>query len=340
MKWLWNRIAIDLGTAATRVVAENRGLVVDEPSVVAVSAENPDAERVLCVGSDAKHMLGKTPANIRTIRPLRNGAIVNINAAGAMLKQFIRRASNGHRLPRTEAIVAVPAGITPIEMHAVRESLVSAGARRVLPVESPLAAAVGAGLPVTEPTCSMVVDIGEGTTEVAVISLAGLVTMRTIKVAGGQMDGAIQQYIRQRYSLLIGEHMAEQIKIQIGCASLDPVPTAAFDLKGRDLATGIPKVLRIDAAEIHAAIGDPLNAVIKTIQRALEDIPPELSADVLERGILLTGGGALLQNMQQRLHDDMNLPVTIPENPLTTVALGAAKLLDNRNGLQQFIRRQ
>lgn len=340
MNWFSNRLAIDLGTTKTLLYAEDRGVVINEPSMVAVRHRSGSDDVLLAVGTEAKRMLGRTPPDIQVIRPLRDGAIAHLEAACAMLKHFIRTARNGRRFARLEVVIAVPAGITPIEVRAVQEAAESAGARKVTLVDASVAAALGAGLPVTDPTCSMVVDVGGGTTEVSVLSLAGVVSSHSVKTAGDAIDFAIQNYIKRRYNLLIGEITAEILKTQIGDACPDPAEPEQIDVKGRDLASGIPKVLRIDSVEIAGAMAEPVAAIVKTVCAALEDIPPELSADVIERGILLSGGGALLRNLDTRLTQEVGLPLTVPEDPRKTVILGAARLLGRVNGFKTLMVRQ
>jgi rod shape-determining protein MreB len=336
MKSFSSHLAIDLGTVNTLLYAKGRGIVVNEPSVVAIRLGNDLKEQPLAVGAEARSMLGKTPDHIRIIRPLRNGCIANIEAACVMLKHLIDKACSSHKFTRLQTVIAVPSGLTQIELQAVIESAKSAGVHKVVLIEGTVAAALGAGLPVTEPTCSMVVDIGGGTTEVAVISLAGVVSSRSIKVAGDLMDMAIQKYIKRNYNFLIGNRWAERIKTAIGNAYPDPQHVDTLDIKGRDLKSGVPRILRLDSQEIRTAIAEQIATIVQTVRAALEDIPPELSADVIDRGILLTGGGALLKNMDKFLGQEVGLPMTVPEDPLSTVVIGAAKLLENLNGLTQF----
>jgi rod shape-determining protein MreB len=336
MKSFSSHLAIDLGTVNTLLYVKDRGIVVNEPSVVAVGLGDDLKERLLAVGSEAKSMLGKTPDHIRVIRPLRDGSIANIEATCAMLKHLIDKACNSRKFSRLQTVITVPSGITQIELQAVIKSAKSAGVHRVILIEGTVAAAIGAGLPVTEPACSMVVDVGGGTTEVAVISLAGVVSCRSIKVAGDQMDAAIQKYIKRSYNLLIGNRSAELIKTAIGNAYPDPQNMDSADIKGRDLNSGVPRILRLDSQEIRTAIAEQIGTIVQTVRAALEDIPPELFADVIDRGILLTGGGALLKNLDKLLGEEVGLPMTVPEDPLSTVVTGAAKLLENLNGLTQF----
>ena len=330
-------LAIDLGTANTLVYVKGKGIVLMEPSVVAVSVDHRSKNRVLAVGSDAKKMLGRTPGNIVAIRPMRDGVIADFEVTEAMLRYFIHKVHNRRTFVRPRIIIAVPSGITQVEKRAVKESAESAGAREVFLIEEPMAAAIGANLPITEPTCNMVVDIGGGTTEVAVISLAGIVYSRSVRVAGDKMDSAIIQYIKRKYNLLIGEMTSEMIKMTIGNASPDPQDLETIEVKGRDLASGIPKILSIDSEEIRVAISEQIDSIIETVKIALEQTPPELSADIVDRGIILTGGGALLKNLDKFLRDETSLPITIAEDPLTTVALGSGKALDNIDILKQVV---
>ena len=331
-----NDLAIDLGTANTLVYVKGKGIVLSEPSVVAVRLDRTK-NRVLAVGSEAKKMLGRTPGNIVAIRPMRDGVIADFEVTEAMLRHFITKVHNRRRLVRPRIIIAVPSGITQVEKRAVRESAESAGAREVFLIEEPMAAAIGAGLPVTEPTCNMVVDIGGGTTEVAVISLAGIVYSRSLRVAGDKMDEAIMQYIKRKYNLLIGERTAEIIKTAIGNACPDPQDLETIEVKGRDLLSGIPKILAIDDEEIRIAISEQIDAIVETVKIALEQTPPELAADIVDRGIVLTGGGALLKNLDTLLMEESGLPVTVTEDPLSTVALGSGQAIDSIDILKQVM---
>jgi len=330
-----NDLAIDLGTANTLVYVKGKGIVMREPSVVAVRTDNRSKNRVLAVGKEAKSMLGRTPGNIVAIRPLRDGVIADFEVTEAMLRHFIRKVHNRRAFIRPRIIIAVPSGITQVEKRAVRESAESAGAREVFLIEEPMAAAIGAGLPITEPTCNMVVDIGGGTTEVAVISLAGIVYSRSIRVAGDKMDNAIVQYIKRKYNLLIGEPTAELIKTAIGNAYPDPENLETVEVKGRDLVSGIPKILAIDSEEIRIAISEQIDAIVESVKIALEQTPPELAADIVDRGIVLTGGGALLKNFDKLLREECGLPITVTEDPLSTVALGSGMALDSIDILKQ-----
>lgn len=337
-------LAIDLGTANTLVYVKGRGIALSEPSVVAVYTDNMMRSKVLAVGADAKKMVGRTPANITAIRPMREGVIADFEVTEAMLKHFIQKVHDSRRLMsffksllRPRIIIAVPSGITQVEKRAVRESAERAGAREVFLLEEPMAAALGAGLPITEPTCNMIVDIGGGTTEVAVISLAGIVYSRSLRVAGDKMDESIMQYIKRKYDLLIGERTAEMIKISIGNAYPDPEHIETIDIKGRDLVTGIPKILSIDSEEVRFAISEQIDAIVDTVQIALEQTPAELSADIVDTGIVMAGGGAQLKNLDTLLKKKTGLPVRVTENPLSTVALGSGMVLDSIEILRQVV---
>jgi rod shape-determining protein MreB len=332
-----NDLAIDLGTANTLVYVKGKGIVLNEPSVVAVSTDHRSKNRVLAVGLEARNMLGKTPGNIVAIRPMRDGVIADFEVTEAMLRYFIRKVHNRRSFIRPRIIIAVPSGITQVEKRAVRESAESAGAREVFLVEEPMAAAIGANLPITEPTCNMVVDIGGGTTEVAVISLAGIVYSMSVRVAGDKMDQAIIQYIKRKYNLLIGERTAEAIKTTIGNAYPDSQELETMEVKGRDLASGIPKILTIDSEEVRVAITEQIDAIIEAVKIALEQTPPELAADIVDRGIVLTGGGALLKNLDKLLREETSLPIIVADDPLTTVALGSGQTLDSIETLKRVI---
>jgi len=330
-------LAIDLGTANTLVYAKGKGIVLSEPSVVAIRTDNRLKNRVLAVGLEAKNKLGRTPGSIVAIRPMRDGVIADFEVTEAMLRHFIQSVHNRRSYVRPRIIVAVPSGITQVEKRAVKESAESAGAREVFLIEEPMAAAIGAGLPITEPTCNMVVDIGGGTTEVAVISLAGIVFSRSMRVAGDKMDSAIIQYIKRKYNLLIGERTSELIKMTIGNAYPDPENLETIEVKGRDLVSGIPKILAIDSEEIRVSISEQIDAILETVKIALEQTPPELAADIVDRGIVLTGGGALLKNLDRLLREETGLPITIAEDPLSTVVMGCGKALDSIDMLKQVV---
>ncbi len=334
--WFSNDLAIDLGTANTLVYVKGKGIVLSEPSVVAVRRSDRDRSRVLAVGREAKMMLGRTPGNIVAIRPMKDGVIADFEITEAMLRHFIRKVHNRRSLIRPRIIICVPSGITPVEKRAVRESAESAGAREVYLIEEPMAAAIGAGLPITEPICNMVVDIGGGTSEVAVISLAGIVYSKSVRVGGDKMDEAILQYVKRTYNLLIGERTAEIIKTTIGNA-YPGGEVEAMDVKGRDLVTGIPKIININSDEVRQAIQEQIDSIVDAVKTALEQTPPELAADIVDRGICLTGGGALLKGLVELLKQEMGLPITIADDPLAAVALGAGRALDNLHILKEVM---
>jgi rod shape-determining protein MreB and related proteins len=329
-----NDLAIDLGTANTLVYVKGKGIVLNEPSVVAVHKDSRGMKKVLAVGAEAKKMLGRTPGNIVAIRPMRDGVIADFDITEAMLRHFILRVHNRRALVRPRIIVSIPSDVTQVERRAVRETVESAGAREIYLIEEPMAAAIGAGLPITEPISSMVVDIGGGTTEVAVISLAGIVYSKSVRVAGDRIDEEIVQYLKRKYSLLIGERSGEIIKTTIGCAyPLDEVKT--MSVKGRDLISGIPKIIEVNSEEIREAIAEPISLIIDTIRDALENAPPELAGDIVDRGIVLTGGGALLQNIDILIREETGLPIAIADDPLSTVARGAGMALDQLDILKE-----
>ena len=330
-------LAIDLGTANTLVWIKGEGIVLNEPSVVAVRTDNRTNSRILAVGREAKNMLGRTPGNIAAIRPMGDGVIADFEVTEAMLRHFIRKVHNRRRFVRPRIVVAVPSGITPVEKRAVRVSAESAGAREVFLIEEPMAAAIGADLPFAEPTGNMVIDIGGGTTEVAIISMAAIVCSKSIRVAGNKMDFAIMQYIRRNYNLLIGGSTAEIIKNTIGNAFPGSQSPETIEVKGRDLTKGIPKILSINSEEIRIAISEQIDAIVQTVKTVLEQTPPELAADIVDSGIVLTGGGALLKNMDKLLSEESGLSITITEDPLSTVALGAGKAIDNIEILKQVM---
>src|SRR6187397_1667067 len=336
--WLYglfsNDLAIDLGTATTLIYVEGKGIVSCEPSVVAVARDARGDKRVLAVGREAKEMLGRTPGNIQAIRPLRDGVIADFEVTEAMLRYFITRAHNRRTLVRPRIIVCVPSGITEVEKRAVRDSALAAGAREVYLIEEPMAAAIGAGLPITEPSGNMIVDIGGGTTEVAVIALAGIVLSKSIRVAGDKMDEAIVQYIKRKYNLLVGERTAESIKKQIGNAyPTDEVMT--MEIKGRDLVAGVPKTLMMNSDEVREALAEPVNQIVEAVRSVLERTPPELAADIVDRGIVLTGGSSMLKNLDMLLREETGLPVMVADSPECAVALGTGRALDELGLLRE-----
>ncbi|MCB9590942.1 MAG: rod shape-determining protein [Polyangiaceae bacterium] len=330
--WLYglfsNDLAIDLGTATTLIYVKGKGIVSCEPSVVAVQRDARGSKKVLAVGREAKEMLGRTPGNIQAIRPLRDGVIADFEITEAMLRYFISRAHNQRTLVKPRIIICVPFGITEVEKRAVKESAESAGAREVYLIEEPMAAAIGAGLPITEPSGNMVVDIGGGTTEVAVISLAGIVYSQSVRVGGDKMDEAIVAYMKRKYNLAIGEQTAERIKMTIGNAySLEQQIT--MEVKGRDMVAGIPKTILVNSDEVREAMSEPINAIVEAVLLALERTPPELAADIVDKGVVLTGGGALLKNIDVLLREETGLPVMVSDDPVSAVVLGSGKTLDH-----------
>ena len=324
-----NDLAIDLGTANTLVFAKGKGIVCSEPSVVAVQKDEAGNKTPKAVGRAAKEMLGRTPGSIVAIRPMKDGVIADFEITEAMLRYFIARAHRGGKLiaPAPRIIICVPFGITEVEKRAVRESAQQAGARDVYLIEEPMAAAIGAGLPIAEPSGNMVVDVGGGTTEVAVISLSGIVYSQSVRVGGDKMDEAIVQHMKRKYNLLVGERTAEMIKCTIGTA----YPTEevlTMEVKGRDLVAGLPKTLEVNSDEIRDALQEPINAIVEAVRIALERTPPELSADIVDKGIVLAGGGALLKNLDILLREETGLPVIIADEPMSSVVLGSGKVLD------------
>ncbi len=331
LSFLSTDLAIDLGTANTCVYAKGRGIVVNEPSIVAV---NKVTGRVEAVGTGAKEMLGRTPGNIAAIRPMKDGVIADFEVTEAMLRYFIQKAHHRRTLVRPRVIVSVPSGITEVEKRAVRDSALAAAAREVYLIEEPMAAAIGGGLPITEPTGNMIVDIGGGTTEVAVISLSGIVFSRSVRVGGDKMDEAIAQFIKRKYNLLVGERTAELIKITIGSAyPSDEVQT--MEIKGRDLVAGVPKTVVITDEEIRDSLLEPINQIVEAVRLSLERTPPELASDIVDRGIVLAGGGALLRNLDILLREETGLPVMMADDPLTAVVMGAGKALDEISLLRE-----
>jgi len=332
--WFSNDLAIDLGTANTLIYLKGEGIVCNEPSVVAVQKENRSGRRVLAVGADAKRMLGRTPGNIMAIRPLKDGVIADFEITEAMLRYFIQKAHNRRRLVRPRIVICVPPCITSVEKRAVRESAISAGAREVYLMEEPMAAAIGAGLNVTEPTRNMVIDIGGGTTDVAVISLAGIVTSSSVRVGGDKLDEAIIHYVKRKHNLLVGERTAEIIKITIGTAMSNGA-SKTMEIKGRDLVAGIPKMIVLSSDEVREALAEPIHQIIDTVLQTLERTPPELAADIVDRGIMLVGGGSLLRGLDIVLREETGLPVMVCDDPISAVVLGSGKALDHLELLKE-----
>jgi rod shape-determining protein MreB and related proteins len=326
-RWFSKDLAIDLGTSNTLIYVKGEGIVCNEPSVVAVRKDARAGRRVLAIGAEAKKMLGRTPGSIVTIRPLKDGVIADFEITETMLRHFIEKTHNRRYLVRPRIVICAPSGITAVEKRALREAAESAGAREVYLIEEPIAAAIGAGLPITEPSGNMIVDIGGGTTEVAVISLAGVVFSRSVRVAGDKMDEAIAEHIKRKYNVLIGERTAELIKIMIGSA-YPGNEIQTMEIKGRDLLAGVPKIIEISDEEIREALMEPVHQVVESVRIALERTSPELASDIVERGIVLAGGGALLRNLDVLLREETGLPVTLANDPLTAVVMGAGKALD------------
>ena len=326
-------MAIDLGTANTLVYVKGRGIVLAEPSVVAL---NTNTGQIVAVGAEAKRMIGRTPGNIVAVRPLKDGVIADFDVTERMLRYFIQKVHKRRHLAKPRIVVAVPSGITGVEQSAVKEAGHQAGARRVYIIEEPMAAAIGAGLPVTEPSGSMVVDIGGGTTEVAVISLGGIVYARSVRVGGDKMDEAIISYIRRNHNLLIGESSAERIKMELGAAAMfdgDEGPTR--EVKGRDLMGGVPREVQVTQRQISDSLAEPVGAIVEAVKVALENTPPELAADIVDKGIVLTGGGALLRNLDVLLREETGLPVMVCDDPISAVVLGSGKALDHMELLKE-----
>ncbi|MDP9496305.1 MAG: rod shape-determining protein [Actinomycetota bacterium] len=326
-------MAVDLGTANTLVYVRGRGVVLNEPSVVAISTTT---RGIVAVGTEAKRMIGRTPGNIVAIRPLKDGVIADFDTTERMLRYFIRQVHRPRTLARPRIVVCVPSGITGVEQRAVKDAGYQAGARKVYIIEEPMAAAIGAGLPVHEPTGNMIVDIGGGTTEVAVISLGGIVTSSSIRTGGDELDAAIMAYVKKEYSLMLGERTAEDLKIAIGSAFPRPDEPQA-EVRGRDLVSGLPKTVVVSAEEVRRAIEEPVNDIVDAVKATLDGCPPELAGDVMDRGIVLTGGGALLAGLDERLRHETGMPVTTADNPLHSVALGSGKCVEEFEALQQVL---
>lgn len=327
-------LGIDLGTANTLVYVKNKGIVLQEPSVVAIDR---DSGEVLKVGNEAKRMVGRTPGNIQAIRPMKDGVIADFDTTEKMLRYFISKAQRGRGLFRPRVIVGVPTGVTEVEKRAVVDATLQAGAREAYLIEEPMAAAIGAGLPVQEPTGSMIVDIGGGTTEVAVISLGGIVSPRSIRVAGDEMDEAIAQYVRRSFNLMIGDRTAEEIKKEIGSAYPAQDDSKTLEVRGRDLVTGLPKTIQVSQREVREALSDPINQIVDAVKQTLERTPPELAADIMDKGIVLAGGGALLRGLDLRIQEETGMPVHIADDPLTCVAQGTGEALDHFDVLRRVL---
>lgn len=328
-------MGIDLGTANTVVFVHGKGIVLQEPSVVAIDQMSGD---IIAVGQEAKQMVGRTPGNIRAVRPLKDGVIADFDTTQAMLKYFIRKATANMRFFHPLVVVGVPSGVTGVEERAVKDAAIQAGAREALVIEEPMAAAIGAGLPVNEPTGNMIVDIGGGTTEVAIISLDGIVTAKSIRVAGDEMDEAIANHIKRTYNMMIGERTAEEVKMTIGSA-YPPDQEEVMDVRGRDMVTGLPKTLKVNSTEIQRALSETVNNIVETIKATLEKSPPELAADIMDRGIVMTGGGSLLRNFDKLVSSETGMPVHGAEEPLLTVVRGTGMVLDDTHHLEALRRR-
>lgn len=331
--FLSNDIAIDLGTANTLVYVRGKGIVVNEPSVVAILKDSRGQKKVIEVGRNAKEMLGKTPGNIQAIRPLKDGVIADFEVTQAMIRQLINKAQSGKKLFRPRVMICIPYGITEVEKRAVKEAALSASAREVHLIEEPMAAAIGAGLPITESSGNMIVDIGGGTTDVAVISLGGIVFSKSVRVGGDKMNESILNYIRRKYNLAIGERTAEQIKINIGNAYPSGKETT-MEVKGRDLLAGVPKTIEVGSDEIREALSETVNSIVEAVKITLERTPPELAADIVDKGVVMTGGGSLLKNLDILLREETGLPVFLSEEPLLAVALGTGIALENLDYLK------
>jgi rod shape-determining protein MreB and related proteins len=333
LTFLGRDMAVDLGTANTLVYVRGRGIVLNEPSVVALNTNNG---QVVAVGADAKRMIGRTPGNIVAVRPLKDGVIADFDVTERMLRYFIQKVHRRTRMAKPRIVVAVPSGITGVEQSAVKEAGHQAGARKVYIIEEPMAAAIGAGLPVNEPTGNMVVDIGGGTTEVAVISLGGIVTSQSIRIGGDELDQALISFGKKEHSLMLGERTAEEIKVALGSA-FPSADESHAEIRGRDLVSGLPKTVLISAAEVRRAIEEPLNLIVDAVKSTLDKCPPELAGDVMDRGIALTGGGALLRGLDQRIREETGMPVHIADSPLESVVLGTGKCVEDFETLRQVL---
>jgi rod shape-determining protein MreB len=334
--WFTNDISIDLGTANTLIYVKRKGIVLNEPSVAAVEKSTG---KVIAVGNEAKAMLGRTPGEIEAVRPMKDGVIADFETTENMLREFILKVTKRKFFVRPRIMICVPSGITEVEKRAVRDSAENAGAREVFLVAEPVAAAIGVGLPVDKPAGNMVIDIGGGTTEIAVIALSGIVTATSIRVGGDKMDEAIVQFVKRTYNLLIGDQTAEAIKMRIGSAYPLDSGEEEMEIKGRDLVAGIPKTIVINSAEVRAALKEPVDQIVQAAKRSLEETPPELSADIVDRGIVMSGGGSLLRGLDKLLRDETNLPINVVEDPLTCVVLGTGKILDEPERFDKVLMR-
>jgi rod shape-determining protein MreB len=334
LSFLGRDMAVDLGTANTLVYVRGRGIVLNEPSVVAI---NTNTGKIVAVGIEAKRMIGRTPGNIVAIRPLKDGVIADFDVTERMLRYFIQKVHKRRHFAKPRIVVAVPSGITGVEQRAVKDAGYQAGARRVYIIEEPMAAAIGAGLPVYEPTGNMVVDIGGGTTEVAIISLGGIVTSQSVRVGGDELDQAVITFSKKEYSLMLGERTAEEIKMAIGSAYPFGEDEPHAEIRGRDLVSGLPKTIVISAEEVRRAIEEPVNAIVDAVKTTLDKCPPELSGDIMDRGIALTGGGALLKNLDERLREETGMPIHLVDNPLDSVVIGTGKCVEDFESLRQVL---
>jgi rod shape-determining protein MreB len=334
LSFLGRDMAVDLGTANTLVYVRGRGIVLNEPSVVAI---NTTTGKIVAVGIEAKRMIGRTPGNIVAVRPLKDGVIADFDVTERMLRYFIQKVHKRRHFAKPRIVVAVPSGITGVEQRAVKEAGYQAGARRVYIIEEPMAAAIGAGLPVYEPTGNMVVDIGGGTTEVAIISLGGIVTSQSVRVGGDELDQAVIAFAKKEYSLMLGERTAEEIKMAIGSAFPGAGEEPNAEIRGRDLVSGLPKTIIISSEEIRRAIEEPVNAIVDAVKTTLDKCPPELSGDIMDRGIALTGGGALLKGLDARVREETGMPIHLVDNPLDSVVLGTGKCVEDFESLRQVL---
>ncbi|WP_067477344.1 rod shape-determining protein [Actinomadura hibisca] len=334
LSFLGRDMAVDLGTANTLVYVRGRGIVLNEPSVVAI---NTNTGKIVAVGIEAKRMIGRTPGNIVAVRPLKDGVIADFDVTERMLRYFIQKVHKRRHFAKPRIVVAVPSGITGVEQRAVKEAGYQAGARRVYIIEEPMAAAIGAGLPVYEPTGNMVVDIGGGTTEVAIISLGGIVTSQSVRVGGDELDQAVISFSKKEYSLMLGERTAEEIKMAIGSAYPGGEDEPHAEIRGRDLVSGLPKTVVISSEEVRRAIEEPVNSIVDAVKTTLDKCPPELSGDIMDRGIALTGGGALLKHLDERLREETGMPIHLVDNPLDSVVLGTGKCVEDFDSLRQVL---